>query len=59
VLVFSPPDVDAVEVAPDVVVAELELELDPQPAANSSTEQAIAIAGRPLRIGAILSVNTS
>jgi hypothetical protein len=50
---FNPPEVDVLDV---VAVVALEPEpLDPQPAASSSAEQAIAMAGRPLLIGTILS----
>ncbi len=60
VFAFSPPDVEVLEVVDVLAVEALELELeldslDPQPTANSSAEQAIATAGRPLLIGTILS----
>jgi hypothetical protein len=53
---FSPPEGDVLE----VVVAVLVLldPLDPQPAANTSAEQAITTTGRPLLIGTILSRRT-
>jgi hypothetical protein len=54
---FSPPEGDVLEVVVAVLVLLLD-SLDPQPAANTSAEQAITTTGRPLLIGTILSRRT-